>query len=55
MGAEPGFELRPAIQQADDPLLTELRHTLTELHRTLTELGRTLTELRRGLLSYAAP
>ncbi len=27
-GAEPGFELRPAVQQAD-ALLSELRRTLT--------------------------
>jgi hypothetical protein len=40
-GAEPGFELRPAVQQAD-ALLIELRRTLIELRRTLIELRRTL-------------
>jgi hypothetical protein len=45
-GAEPGFELGPAVQQAD-ALLTELRRTLTELRRTLNELRRTPTELGR--------
>jgi hypothetical protein len=32
--AEPGFELGPALQQAD-ALLYELRRTLSELRRTL--------------------
>jgi hypothetical protein len=32
--AEPGFELGPAVQQAD-ALLSELRRTLSELRRTL--------------------
>jgi hypothetical protein len=40
-GAEPGFELGPAVQQAD-ALLFELRRTLFELRRTLFELRRTL-------------
>jgi hypothetical protein len=47
-GAEPGFELGPAVQQAD-ALLFELRRTLFELRRTLFELRRTLFELRRTL------
>ncbi len=33
-GAEPGFELGPAVQQAD-ALLFDLRRTLLELRRTL--------------------
>jgi hypothetical protein len=40
-GAEPRFELGPALQQAD-ALPTLLRRTLSELRRTLTDLRRTL-------------
>ena len=47
-GAEPRFELGPAIQQAD-ALPSELRRTLGELRCTLNELRRTLSELRRTL------
>ncbi len=55
LGAEPRFELGPALQQADDAILsgprrnlTEPRRTLNESRRTLTEPGRTLTEPGRN-------
>jgi hypothetical protein len=44
-GAEPRFELGPALQQAG-ALPTELRCTLTELRCTITELRCTLNDLR---------
>ncbi len=43
-GAEPGFEIRAAVKQANT-LPTELRHTLAELRHTLIELRHTFTEL----------
>ena len=42
-GAEPGFELGPAVQQAD-ALLSEPRRTLSEPRRTLSEPRRTLDD-----------